>query len=93
MAEWLLDNLNTDDTIAEDFPAYKALERDTAKGLFPVIHWWFGSNGCRNFEKDYKDLCMLLGIKEYKYYSEIKRTMGKALDELVVLSYLSALGD
>jgi hypothetical protein len=33
---------------------------------------------------------MLLGIKEYKYYSEIKRTMGKALDELVALSYFSA---
>jgi hypothetical protein len=89
LADWLLDNLNTDYAIAEDFTAYKALERDTAKGLFPLIHWWFASNGCREFEKDYKDLCMLLGIKEYKYYSENKRTMGKALDELIGIRYLS----
>jgi hypothetical protein len=90
LADWLLDNLNTDFAIAEDFNAYKALERDTAKGLFPLLHWWFASNGCREFQKDYKDLCVLLGIKEYKYHSEIKRTMGKAFEELVSIDYLSA---
>ncbi len=90
LADWLLDNLNSDFAIAEDFTAYKALERDTAKGLFPLLHWWFASNGCREFQKDYRDLCVLLGIKEYKYHSEIKRTMGKAFEELVSLDYLSA---
>jgi hypothetical protein len=34
-------------------------------------------------------LCILLGIQTYTYLSEIKRTMGKALDELQSLRYIS----
>jgi len=89
LSDWLLDNLNSDYAIAENFTAYKQLKRPTAKGIFAPLHWWFSSNGGRVFEKDYKELCGLLGIQAYTYLSEIKRTMGKALDELKSLRYIS----
>ena len=89
LSDWLLDNLNSDYAIPENFTAYKQLKRPTAKGIFAPLHWWFSSNGCRVFEKDYKELCVLLGIQAYTYISEIKRTMGKALDELKALRYIS----
>jgi len=89
LSDWLLDNLNTNYAIPENFTAYKQLKRATAKGIFPPLHWWFSSNAGRVFEKDYKELCTLLGIQSYTFLSEIKRTMGKALDELIELRYLS----
>jgi len=89
LSDWLLENLNSEYVIHENFSAYKQLKRPTAKGIFAFLHWWFGSNDCRPFEKNYQELCALLGIQAYTYLSEIKRTIGKALDELKALRYIS----
>jgi len=89
LADWLLDNLNTNYVISEDFVAYRQLKRPTAKGIFGPLHLWFKASQGRAVEKDYKQLCMLLGIQPYAYLSKIKSTMGKALDELVAVGYLS----
>ena len=89
LAEWLLDNLNTNYVISEDFVAYRQLKRPTAKGIFGPLHLWFKASQGRAVEKDYRQLCMLLGIQPYAYLSKIKSTMGKALDELVTVRYLS----
>ena len=89
LAEWLLDNLNTNYAISEDFVAYRQLKRPTAKGIFGPLHLWFKASQGRAVEKDYRQLCMLLGIQPYAYLSKIKSTMGKALDELVTVRYLS----
>jgi hypothetical protein len=89
LAEWLLDNLNTNYVISEDFIAYRQLKRPTAKGIFGPLHLWFKASQGRVVEKDYRQLCMLLGIQPYAYLSKIKSTMGKALDELVTVRYLS----
>jgi hypothetical protein len=85
----LLDNLNTNYVISEDFVAYRQLKRPTAKGIFGPLHLWFKASQGRAVEKDYRQLCMLLGIQPYAYLSKIKSTMGKALDELVAVGYLS----
>jgi hypothetical protein len=89
LADWLLDNLNTNYVIAEDFATYRLLKRPTAKGIFGPLHLWFKASQGRTVEKDYRQLCILLGVKPYAYLSKIKSTMGKALDELVSVRYLS----
>lgn len=90
LEEWLLENLNQSYVIPEDFTAYRALKRPTAKGIFGYLHLWFHASQGRAMEKDYAELCMLLNIPVYRHLSKIKETMGRSLDELVEIRYLSA---
>jgi len=88
LADWLLDNLNTNYVIAEDFTVYKQLKRATAKGIFGPLHYWFKASDGKSVERDYVEFCSFLGIQAYSYISKIRTTMGKALDELVSVKYL-----
>jgi Replication initiator protein A len=92
LEDWLLENLNQRYVIPEDFNAYKKLTRPTAKGIFGNLHLWFHASQGRKVEKDYAELCNLLNIKPYSYLSKIKETMGRSLDELVTIKYLSDWG-
>jgi hypothetical protein len=89
LSDWLLDNLNANYVIAEDFAVYKRLKRPTARGIFGPLHNWFIATRGRKVERDYKQLCAFLGIRAYGYKSKIRSTMGVALDELVAVQYLS----
>ena len=89
LEDWLLENLNQRYVIPEDFNAYKQLTRPTVKGIFGNLHLWFQASQDRAVEKDYSDLCNLLNIQAYPHLSEIKSTMGLALNELVSIKYLS----
>jgi hypothetical protein len=89
LADWLLDNLNVNYVIPEDFAVYKQLKRPTARGIYGPLHMWFKASNGRAVERDYKQLCAFLGIQSYAYLSKIKSTVGKALDELVAVRYLS----
>jgi len=89
LEDWLLENLNQSYVIPEDFNAYRKLKRPTAKGIFGYLHLWFHASQGRTVEKDYTELCMLLNIPVYKHVSKIKETMGRSLDELISIGYLS----
>ena len=89
LEDWLLENLNQRYVIPEDFNAYKALTRPTAKGIFGNLHLWFHASQGRPVEKDYSELCNLLNVQAYPHLSKIKSTMGLALNELVAIKYLS----
>jgi hypothetical protein len=89
LADWLLENLNVNYVIPEDFAVYKQLNRPTARGIFGPLHMWFKASNGHVVERDYQQLCVFLGIQPYAYVSKIRSTMGKALDELVAVRYLS----
>lgn len=89
LEDWLLENLNQSYVVPEDFNAYRKLKRPTAKGIFGYLHLWFHASHGRQIEKDYTELCILLNIPVYRHASKIRETMGKSLDELVDVGYLS----
>src|SRR4051794_11498184 len=89
LEDWLLENLNQSYVVPEDFNAYRKLKRPTGKGVFGYLHLWFHASRGRVIEKDYSELCMLLNIPAYKHISKIRETMGKSLDELASIGYLS----
>jgi hypothetical protein len=89
LTSWMLDNLNANYVYIEDYAPYKKLKRPIAKGIYGLLHWWFMATEGRTVEKDYKQLCMLLGIKTFTYISKIQHSIGKSLDELISVGYLS----
>ena len=89
LEDWLLENLNESFVVPEDFNAYRSLRRPTAKGIFGYLHLWFHASQGRAVEKDYAELCMLLNIPAYRHCSKIRETMGRSLDELASIGYLS----
>lgn len=89
LEDWLLENLNQSYVIPEDFNSYRRLKRATAKGIFGYLHLWFHASQGRPVEKDYTELCMLLNIPVYRHVSKIRETMGRSLDELASIGYLS----
>jgi hypothetical protein len=88
LEDWLIENLNQQYVIPEDFNAYKMLTRPTAKGIFGNLHLWFHASQGRTVEKDYAELCNLLNVQVYPHLSKIRSTMGLALNELVNIKYL-----
>ena len=89
LEDWLLENLNQSYVVPEDFNAYRKLKRPTAKGIFGYLHLWFHASHGRQIEKDYSELCVLLNIPSYEHRSKIRDTMGRSLDELISVGYLS----
>jgi hypothetical protein len=89
LEDWLLENLNQSYVVPEDFNAYRKLKRPTAKGVFGYLHLWFHASQGRDIEKDYGELCVLLNIPAYRHLSKIRETMGRSLDELTSIGYLS----
>ena len=89
LEDWLLENLNQSYVVPEDFNAYRKLKRPTAKGIFGYLHLWFHASHGRQIEKDYTELCVLLNIPDYRHVSKIRDTMGRSLNELVEVGYLS----
>lgn len=89
LEDWLLENLNQSYVVPEDFNAYRKLKRLTAKGIFGYLHLWFHASRGRQIEKDYAELCVLLNIPAYPHVSKIRETMGRSLNELMDVGYLS----
>jgi hypothetical protein len=89
-SEWQLDNINAGKLIPIDLSTYLQLKTNIARTLVPHLQeWLFASQRDGRFEKQYEDLCSLLGIRIYQHLSEIKRKLGPSLDELVTHGYLS----
>ena len=90
LEDWLLDNLNQSYVVPEDFNAYRQLTKPTAKGIFGYLHLWFHASQGRDVEKAYSELCILLNVPAYRHVSKIKETMGRSLDELASIGYLTS---
>lgn len=90
LEEWLLDSLNQGYAVPQDLTQYRKLKRPIAKGIFVNLTFWFFASKGSDVERDYEELCSYLHVASYKHLSKIKETMGKSLDELVSIEYLSS---
>src|ERR1022692_253443 len=89
-SQWQLDNINAGNLIAIELTTYIQLENNIAKNLVPHLQeWLFASQRDGRFEKQYEDLCQLLGIRTYHYHSDIHRQLAPSFDELLSHGYLS----
>jgi molybdopterin-biosynthesis enzyme MoeA-like protein len=89
-SQWQLDNINAGNLIAVELGTYIQLENNISKNLVPHLQeWLFASQHDGRFEKRYEDICQLLGIRVYRYRSQIEEKLGPSLDELVVHGYIS----
>src|ERR1035437_928764 len=81
-SQWQLDNINAGNLIAVELGIYTQLENNISKNLVPHLQeWLYASQRDGRFEKQYEDVCQLLGIRAYKYRSDIERKIGPSLDE------------
>ena len=89
-SEWQLDNINAGNLIPIELATYTQLTNNIAKNLVPHLQeWLFTSQHDGRFEKRYDDICQLLGIRVYRFQSEIERKLSPSLDELVTHGYIS----
>lgn len=89
-SEWQLDNINSGKLIPIELSTYTQLNTNIAKTLVPHLQeWLFASQRDKRFEKQYEDLCQLLGICAYQHLSQINRKLAPALDELVAHGYIA----
>ena len=89
-SQWQLDNINSGHLIPIELSTYTQLKTNIAKTLVPHLQeWLYASQRDKRFEKQYEDLCHLLGITTYEYRSKIEEKLGPPLDELVAHGYIS----
>jgi hypothetical protein len=87
---WQLDNINAGNLVAIELNVYTQLENNISKNLVPHLQeWLYASQRDGRFEKQYEDVCQLLGIRTYRYRSDIERQLAPSLNELVKHGYLS----
>lgn len=91
LSAWQLENINNNHVVPVDFDTYRQLRNHIAKALVPLLQIWLYATAQRGlFEKRYDELCQHLNIQQYAYLSQIRQTLGPALDELVSFGYLAA---
>ena len=89
LSDWQLNNLRQNHTLPLDWDTYRQLTHHIAKALvFPLELMLYATRQQGKIEKRYDELCRFLGIREYKYLSDIKRKLGASLDELQHHGYL-----
>ena len=91
LSDWQLENINHSHLLPVDFDTYRLLKNHIAKVLVPLLQIWLYASAREGvFEKRYEELCQHLSIQQYAYLSQIRQTLGPALDELVAHGYLAA---
>jgi hypothetical protein len=89
-SQWQLDNINAGNLIPIELTIYNQLTNNISKNLVPHLQeWLYASQRDGRFEKQYEDICQLLGVRVYQYHSDIIRKLGPSLDELVSHGYVS----
>src|ERR1035441_7621087 len=72
-SQWQLDNINSGNLIAIELNTYTQLENNISKNLVPHLQeWLYASQRDGRFEKQYEDICQLLGVRTYRYRSQIE---------------------
>ena len=68
LSNWMIDNITRRPILPIDLDSYHKIENDTAKLLVTHLQsWLYSSRTSHYFQKDYKNFCDILNIKEYKY--------------------------
>jgi hypothetical protein len=89
-SQWQIDNINDGKLLLIEMSGYQQLQSNIAKNLVPHLQeWLFTSEHQGKFEKQYDDVCQLLGVRVYSYPSKIQEKFGPALDDLKANGYLS----
>ena len=89
LSDWQLNNIQRNNTLPLDWETYRRLKNHIAKGLiFPLEIMLYATQGQGRLEKRYDDLCQFLHIRQYRYPSQIKQTLGPSLDELQQHGYI-----
>lgn len=93
-SEWQLKNINSNKSFVQvDLDEYIKVKNTLAKALIPVLQNWFYPDMVRElgyFEKRYDAFCQFFKTTQYKYLSQIKRSLKPSFDELVNLNHLRA---
>jgi hypothetical protein len=89
-SQWQLDNINSGNLIAVELGTYTQLENNISKNLVPHLQeWLYASQRDGRFEKQYEDICQLLGVRTYRYHSQIEEQFSPSLNELTTHGYIS----
>jgi hypothetical protein len=89
-SEWQLQNINSNHLLPIDLEAYRELKNHIAKALVPLLQvWLYATRKEGSFEKRYDELCQMLNIQQYRYFSLIMRMLAPSLDELAQFGYLA----
>jgi len=89
-SQWQLDNINAGNLIAIELNTYTQLENNISKNLVPHLQeWLYASQRDGRFEKQYEDVCQLLGTRVYRYRSQIEEQFSPSLNELTTHGYLA----
>jgi len=89
LSDWLAGNLNTSFVYLTDYNTYRALTKPVSKLIFLFLHHWFQGSRGGEVNRDYIEIATILGLAVYKRESEILRSMGPALNDLVHNKVLS----
>lgn len=90
LSEWQIENINNNWLLPVDYENYKKLKSRIAKVLLPLLQiWLYATREDGFFEKRYNELCQLLNIHHFQYFSDIKRQLSTPLDEFKSNGYLA----
>lgn len=80
LSKYMLDNIEHNLPAMLDFETYRKIPNQTARLM--IVHlqkWLYASRGTKVFEKDYADLCNLLGLTENTEEARIRQQFARAV--------------
>src|ERR1700722_13195673 len=90
LSQWQLQNINNHHQVPIDLDTYRQLRYFISKALVPLLQiWLYATRNDGVFEKRYDELCQILNIRRWTYFSKIKEKLGPSLDELKQFGYLA----
>lgn len=85
----LLNNMNLMYVYRKDTAAQRQLSGNISFMLFDLLHLWFYASKGSPIERSYHLICEKLNLTQYTHKSRILNTVGKALDDLKSMDYLT----
>lgn len=90
LSQWQLQNINDHHQVPIDLDTYRQLRYFISKALVPLLQiWLYATRNEGVFEKRYDELCQILNIRRWNYFSKIKEKLGPSLNELKQFGYLA----
>lgn len=89
LEQTLLNNMNLMYVYRKDTAAQRRLNGSISFMLFDLLHLWFYASKGGPIEPSYHLICEKLNLTQYDQKSRILNTVGKAMDDLKSIDYLS----
>jgi hypothetical protein len=90
LADWMLENFNSNYVVPVDATPYSALTLSIAKSLYMHLHTWFRQSKGFPVQRDYAKVCALINLKKFSTPSRIKQQFEPAFDQLIRIGYLQS---